>query len=114
MRELVMPRDLREKLHESMMAAHRAMLAVISENPDVRQQALLDTFKDALEAAWRKHGLDKQQTWSQGQLKELAEQIARLSTQDVYEVTERVETEDELVIRLTFVGDDNTASIGEA
>ncbi len=92
----------------------QAVFTIMSKNPKALDPAHWRAFQEALQAAFREYGIDKGLAMSESQVRELAEQISRLSVCHIYEVVERVERGDERVIRLRYVGDDNTAKVQES
>lgn len=87
------------------------MLTLVSKNPDVREAAFWETLRDAYETVRHECGSYKHFPESLSHLKELQEQLSLLGVHHVYEVKERLESEDGVVIHVSFVGDGNTATV---
>jgi len=115
--ELLMPKERRDQMEEVMMQTmqdpvYLAMFTLASTKPyAISREAIEKTVYEAHQKASLRLGIEELPELSESQVKELAEELSRLSVHHIYEVTERIEKDDELRIRMSFVGDDNTATV---
>ena len=112
MQDLLLPRELREKQQRATAEAMRdprllAMLKIISNKPHVPDSAFEQSFAQAFFDAYHRFGKDKPRESTQADVAQLEQQLATLSAHEIYQVTQCVEKDGDIVVQLTYVGNDD-------